>query len=283
MQPFKIDFHVHITALEISNNWQAYAEKDEHFRLLSSSPHNKFVTAEEVIEELDKNGIDKAVVFGFAFQDQSLCRESNNYVLDAVKKFPDRLIGFACISPLRNGMERELERCFEAGMLGVGELFPDGQGFKIDNQKDVFKLSALCQEKNMPILMHVNEPLGHYYPGKTETSLKEAYAFAENNPKLKIIYAHFGGGLCFYELMTEVRKTLSNVYYDTAAGPFLYGTDIYKAIASAGLVHKFIFGSDYPLLPIRRYLEQLDSLQLKQEDLEAILGGNAMAVFKPEI
>ena len=46
--------------------------------------------------------------------------------------------------------------------------------------------------------------------------------------------AHWGGGLPFYALMPEVEDSLSNVYFDSAASPFLYDASVFPTVA--GLV-----------------------------------------------
>ena len=63
----KIDFHVHITPPDIIKDWEKIAQ-GSLISSLSESPVNKFATADDVIEELESSGVDKAVVFGFAFK-----------------------------------------------------------------------------------------------------------------------------------------------------------------------------------------------------------------------
>jgi predicted TIM-barrel fold metal-dependent hydrolase len=73
--------------------------------------------------------------------------------------------------------------------------------------------------------------------------------------------------------MPELRKKFRNVYYDTAATPFLYDNGIYRAALALDLGKKIIFGSDFPLLPPSRYMPALKTLADVERDL--ILGGNA--------
>ncbi len=277
----KIDFHVHITSPEAIKAIERYKEQDAYFNLLNASPKSKFATAEDVIEHLDANGMDRAVVFGFAFRDQGLCVETNSYVLESIKKYPNRLIGFACVNPTQKGMESELDRCLAGGIVGVGELMSEGQGYHIDDPKQMKDLTGYCHERNLPLLIHTNESLGHYYPGKTKTSINQAYSFAKNNPDLTIIFAHWGGGLCFYELMPELRKVLKNVYYDTAASPFLYTNKVYETVKTIGILDKVLFGSDYPLLPIERYIKEIGETNLTGDEKGKILGGNAQKILPP--
>jgi len=275
-----IDFHVHITPPDIIVNWQKHAEKEPYFALLSNSKHNKFATAQDVVAALEKDAVvDRAVVFGFAFRDIGLCRYVNDYVIDSAARYPDKLTGFAVVPPAEGsrGEEaaREIERCCQAGLRGVGELFPEGQGFDLENKKETSAVTGACKELGLPLLLHANEPVGHYYAGKTGVTLRQLETFVTNNQSLKIVLAHWGGGLLFYETMGEIREKLCNVYYDTAATPFLYDERIYRAVKALGLCEKVLFGSDFPLLPQARYLDGLEKSGLFSEDKQLILGENA--------
>jgi predicted TIM-barrel fold metal-dependent hydrolase len=273
----KIDFHVHVTPPEISANWQKYAEKEPYFALLSNAPHNRFANAEDIIAALNESGFDHAVVFGFAFRDLGLCRLVNDYVIEKVRQFPDRLIGFISVSPNAAGMEQEIERCHSAGLKGIGEIYPDGQGFAIDDEKETRTLIGVCRERNIPLIVHTNESVGHSYIGKNKIGLEKIERFIENSQGLRVVLAHWGGGLLFYEAMPELREKFRDVYYDTAVTPFLYDANIYRAALALGLAEKIIFGSDFPLLPPSRYLPPLESLPDNERSL--ILGGNAQRLL----
>jgi predicted TIM-barrel fold metal-dependent hydrolase len=271
----RIDFHVHITPPDISAAWQKYAEKEPYFALLCQSRQNKFASAEETAASLDASGFSRAVVFGFAFRDMGLCRYVNDYVIEKIQAFPGKLLGFMAVPPGDKNVEKEIDRCCSAGLIGAGELFPEGQGFDPGEPDDTARFSAACKERGIPVLLHINEPVGHYYPGKTDTSLRRIERFIENNPGLRIVLAHWGGGLFLYEAMPELREKFRDVYYDTAASPLLYDSRIYRAAAALGITEKILFGSDFPLLSWTRCVDALVSSGLSAEDQEGILGVNA--------
>ena len=278
----KIDVHVHITPPDLIKDWEQYSVKEPYFRMLSESPVNKFATAEQAVEALEADGFDMGVAFGFGFQDMGLCRYVNDYVIEKTREFPDRLIGFSVVVPQHPDTEREVIRCYENGLRGIGEIFPEGQEFALESAEEMAPFASLCTELDIPVLLHLNEPVGHYYAGKTKTSLWQAEQFARNFPRLDIIYAHWGGGLFFYELMRGVSRTLTNVYYDTAASVFLYGHKVYNVVKTLGLTDKILFGSDYPLLPLSRYFRDFDRSELTEEEKVAILGGNARRLLRIE-
>lgn len=271
----KIDFHVHVTPPDVIKDWKKIAEREDYFKLLSESPVNKFATADDVVKELESSGVDKAVTFGFAFRDMGLCRYVNDYVAEAIKKYPHKLIGYMVVTPTAPDLEKEIDRCLALGLKGVGEIFPQGQGFDIADPKEMSNLANLCIERDIPLIIHTNEPVGHYYCGKTDTTPQRASAFAQNFPDIKVIFAHWGGGLLFYELMPEIRRQNQNVYYDIAASPLLYDKNIYKAASDIKVLDKVLFGSDYPLLPMKRYLREISEAGLSQEEQALINGENA--------
>jgi predicted TIM-barrel fold metal-dependent hydrolase len=70
---------------------------------------------------------------------------------------------------------------------------------------------------------------------------------ASQHPKLKMILAHWGGGLPFFEQNPRIRKILANVAYDCAASPLMYEPEIFRRMIDLVGIEKLIFGSDYPL------------------------------------
>ena len=91
-----IDIHTHIFPPSVKEKREDFFGENS-FRLLYSDRKSKIITAEEIIDAMDENGIDKSVVFGFPWKEEKNYRMNNDYVIEAVKRFPDRLIGFACV------------------------------------------------------------------------------------------------------------------------------------------------------------------------------------------
>ena len=79
----------------------------------------------------------------------------------------------------------------------------------------------------------------------------------------------------FYALMPEVEESLSNVYFDSAASPFLYSASVFPTVAALAGVERMLLGSDYPLLRARWLIDEARRTVAPEDDLAAILGGNA--------
>jgi predicted TIM-barrel fold metal-dependent hydrolase len=132
----------------------------------------------------------------------------------------------------------------------------------------------------LPLLVHSTEPVGHDYPGKDLVTPAVLETFIGQLPGVTVICAHWGGGLPFYTLMPEVKKAFAHVYYDSAASPFLYNSQVYGAVATLAGKDKVLFGSDYPLISQKRQLDEINALEMDAADKELLLGGNAAKLFK---
>ncbi len=110
-----IDFHVHLFSKDIRENRSAYFPSEPAFRLLYDSPKSRIVGAEETIRMMDEEGVDKAVVFGFPWQDAEIFKKENDYIMEAVHRYPERLIGLACFDALNPKAAWETEDAWPTG------------------------------------------------------------------------------------------------------------------------------------------------------------------------
>ena len=280
MREMIIDFHTHVVPPKIKEGRAEYLGRDTCFSLLYAEPKAKLITAEELVTAMDEYEIDKSVILNLGWTSHELCVETNNYILEAIAHYPERLIGFCVIQPSAGDKAiKELERCALNGAKGIGEIRPDVQGFDFRDSSIMKPVIEATIEHNLVFLTHASEPVGHQYFGKGSITPEVIYPLILNFPNLKLVCAHWGGGLPFYALMPEVDKALSNVYFDTAATPFLYKPQIFKQVADITGSDKILFGSDYPLMSPRRVIDQLESVELSQKDRAAILGGNAQKLL----
>jgi len=271
-----IDCHAHIFPRWIREKRETCFPSEPAFRLLYESPKSRMAGADEIVSAMDEDGVDRSVVFGFPWKDPDIARRHNDYILSAVEKYPRRLSGFCCVDPYSEGSAAEAARCLDSGLRGVGELAFYGSGISEDILERLGDIMALCRERDLPVMIHTNECVGHAYPGKAPISLEEIYALVKAFPENRIILAHWGGGIFFFNLLKkEVRETLANVYFDTAASPFLYHPDIYATAVQLAGVDKVLFGSDFPLIRPARYFKEMTSSGLPKADMDRICGENA--------
>ena len=275
-----IDFHTHIFPPQMKKDRSKYIDSDSCFAILYSSPEAKLATADELIASMDKEGIDISVIANYGWTTHELCVETNDYILESIARYPERLIGFCTVQPqsLQAALD-EIERCVRGGIRGVGEMRPDMQLLDLGDEEVMDPFVEVITKHNLVLLTHASEPVGHQYPGKGAVTPELLYPFITSYPDLTLVCAHWGGGLPFYALMPEVKKAMSNVFFDTAASPFLYSPQIYNQAIQLVGADKILFGSDYPLLAQSRLLKEIGALDLPEETKGLILSGNAQKLL----
>jgi len=271
-----IDFHTHIFPKHIRENREKYFPSEPAFKLLYDLPGSKLVGAKEIVAAMDEHGVDKSVVFGFPWTHKTVFQRHNDYIMEAVERYPDRLIGLCCFDPLNSAAVSETVRCLEGGLSGIGEIAFYESGIEETALNMLTPLMEICLDKDLLFLLHTNEPVGHMYPGKTPNTLKQIYNLITRFSKNKIVLAHWGGGIFFFNLLKkDVQERLKNVYFDTAASPFLYRPEIYRYATEIAGLDKILFGSDFPLLTPARYFEAMENTGLSKDQIESICGKNA--------
>ncbi len=271
-----VDFHTHVFSPRVCANRDYYLKKDPFFGALYRNPKTKLVTADELVASMDMAGVDISVICGFGWTEQELCDEANDYVLEVIDRFPQRLIGFCAVQPKAGARAvAEVKRCAHGGMRGIGELMPDGQDYSLNDFQLLDPILEVAREHRLCVLTHTSEPIGHNYPGKGRTTPDITYDFASRFADVPIVCAHWGGGLPFYHLIPEIDEALPNEFYDTAASVLVHWPDIFSQVPKMVGAGRVLFGSDYPLLSQSRFIRRVTALELPESVLGLILGQNA--------
>lgn len=271
-----VDAHCHILPPSFAERRRDLAARDATFAAILANPAARIADAPGLLRAMSRDGVDHAVAMGMGWADYEVAVEANDCLIEAVADNPSRITGFVSVNPAwGDAAVDEAQRCSAAGLRGIGELHPDTQGIDITDAAEMSPLMDFARSRDLPVLLHCSEPVGHQYPGKGKTTPDKVLRLIENFPDNTIICAHWGGGLPFYGLMPEVGAALRNVYFDSAASPFLYRPGIYRTAADAVGADRILFASDYPLMPHSRPLSELAGLSLPESHRRLILGGNA--------
>lgn len=274
-----IDAHVHIFPPVMANEREHFFANEPEFKALYDSPKARLATLETVLEMLTRSQVDKAVLCGFPWRNEALFKRHNDYLAEARAAYPDKFAALGAFHTNAAKAEAEAERCLELGLNGLGELAFYNETPDADMLKRLEPIMGLYAKVALPVLLHANEPIGHAYPGKSNAEISYYYNFCKKFPQNRIILAHWGGGLIFYLLLKrETRETLQNIWFDTAALPYLYTSNVYEICNLVGH-EKIMFGSDYPLLEPARYIDAIMASNITVEAQNAILSVNAKKLF----
>jgi predicted TIM-barrel fold metal-dependent hydrolase len=120
--------------------------------------------------------------------------------------------------------------------------------------------------------------VGHAYAGKAggyEAGV--LWRLLEERPALRVIAAHWGGGLPFFALMPELRAHIDagRLAFDTAASSYLYEPRVFEVVTGLLGNRGVLWGSDFPLRDQARDRAEAEAALGSDEAREAVLGGNA--------
>jgi len=226
------------------------------------------IYTDEVIRMADRAGFDKI----FATDTIALkydMLEGNAQLAKDMKRYPDRIIGYASISSARftRAAVDEVKKCAEVyGMRGLKMSHQVvGRGsydlMVTINEPAMYPIIAAAAEYDMLILAH--------------STPEECAGILDAVPNAKILMAHSGGcptALGDWFRAIEVAKHYPNLYLDTASSQADMGY-IEAMVAGVG-AEQVIFGTDMPLIDPFFGLAKITGANLTQQQKDLILGGN---------
>ncbi|MEZ4563058.1 MAG: amidohydrolase family protein [Thermomicrobiales bacterium] len=280
-----IDAHTHVFPPAWVADRSGHVARDRWFGELYEAPTARMIDAQQLLTSMDEAGVSQAVMCGWPWRDPAHCREHNDYLAEASRASGGRLAWLGIINPAERNAAAEAERCIDHGASGLGELNADAQGFSLEDAALFPDVATVLREAERPVLLHASEPLGHHYPGKGTATPERLLAFVAAHPDLTIVFAHWGGGLPFYELMPEVAARSWKVLYDTAASTYLYRPAVFRAVLDVVGPERVLWGSDHPVLGMGRFLRRsLRDSNVTDQEMPLVFAENAARVYHlPEI
>ena len=201
--------------------------------------------------------VDKSIVLGF--KSRYLHAEiPNRYVSEYVRRYPQKLIGFAGVDPTEEGVLEEVHAAKEDLRLQGLTVSPANQDFHPADSRamDVY---AAAEKLGMPILVH---PSGQFSE-RSKLEYGRPYVLdevARSFPNLRIVIAQLGQPW-IEETITMLGKH-PHVFADVS-GLLGRNWQAYNALVSAyqhGVIDKLLFGSDFPYTSADECIEALYSI-----------------------
>lgn len=279
--PVIVDAHTHAFPPQWIADRVDHCRRDRWFGDLYEAPSAKMIDAVELVSAMNSAGVTLAIACGWPWLDPGLCREHNDYLADAANASSGRLSWLGIVAPASPDAAVEVERCLALGASGIGELNADAQGVDIAQPGLLADVVAVLTAADRPLLLHASEPVGHRYPGKGTATPDRLLSFLAANPDLRVVLAHWGGGLPFYELMPEVAALTRNVVYDTAASSYLYRPGVFRTVLDITGRERVLWASDHPVLGMGKFLQRTRRLAaIHPDEWALVMSDNARRVYR---
>ena len=299
-----------------------------NYRVMDPERPNPLVDlGEGRLKRMDEAGIDMQVLsISFpgvelfdAADGTAMAKSINDELSSAVKRYPERIAGFAAIAPqdpyrAADELERAVVKLGLKGAVVNGHI----RGEYLDDQK-YWVIFERAEKLDVPIYIHPKMPspdmIKPYltYPGLASAMLgfaAEASLHAmrlilsgvfDKFPGLKIILGHLGEALPFWLWRIDSRweeekraDPLSAAYYKnyrkTPAQCFkenfcvtlsgMYWEPALQFVCSVLGSDKVMFATDYPYESSKLASEFIESVQLSNTDKEKICHGNLERILK---
>jgi predicted TIM-barrel fold metal-dependent hydrolase len=246
-KPFILDAHTHVGASYLTCYFT-----------------DKRWTVEDLIREMDRCGVDMACVSGGGLPHE--IKQMNRQALEAVKRYPDRLIGFVRLSPKFSDVLEDIDYYIrDQGFRGI-KLHPNQDGYCLLKEPVLDLIYQKAAKYQVPVLIH---------SGSEPWSVAGMFADqAEMFPETTFIMAH--SGLRNDKHVYESARRVKNIILETSIGgvssPRAFGKD------------RVVYGSDWPTTSMRSELQEVFVLwnagHLTEEEALDILGESMVRILR---
>ena len=222
------------------------------------------ITEEDFINTMDRHGIDKACVNYWSIQSDT----GNDEIEAFARRYPERIIGFACIIPLwYQTATQEVDRAVRnLNMKGL-KIHPAANSFHA-NSPLVYPVVEKAIEYDIPMLFH---------SGHDEYSHPHNLGdLAQRYPEAKFIMGHIGEEAIFAAI--EVARQYENIWVDTTGSLNLYHI-LHRVIDRIG-EDRIVFGTDFVALNPAPEIAKVRNVDLTDRQVAKIMGENAAKLLK---
>lgn len=220
-----------------------------------------------------------AVIFDVDSETRTGIKISNADTAAWAKKYPDTLIGFGSVDPWKGRVAvDEVRRCAESGLRGM--KFQQATQAFCPTDPRFFPIYEACLALDLPVLFHTGTTaIGAGEPGGRGLHLEYCRPIpyiddlAARYPELRIIMAH--PAWPWHDEQLAVVRHKANVYMDLSGWAPKYFPASVVQYANTLIQDKVFFGSDFPVLSPKRWLQEFADLPIKESVRGKILLQNA--------
>ena len=214
------------------------------------------LSPEKVVEPARQAGVQMSVTFPVTYPTY---REANREIAEAVRRYPQELLGFARLNPTTSDAMDELADAARLGLRGL-KLHHGCDGFDLLDRR-VHETLEHCADLRWPVVFHS----GGAVPALIE--------LARAHPRTPIVCGHMGGLWDWPAARQAIAaaREMENVYLETSAMLVIWMVEE----AAAAVPEQVLFGSDAPAMHPRVEMEKILVARMTTEARELILGVNA--------
>lgn len=274
-----IDAWVNIFPEAFAQRWAAQDEQATAVQLFGSDLA-KGPSVESLIEEMDRAGIDRAVLTA-GLSDPERIHRKGGYAAEDFLAIAEEHPGRFWVSAAVDRATRPLENCARVRELAAHRAFVALRVTPLVEQYDAnhrlyYPVYATCAEEGIPVSVNVG------VPGPAVRSRCQDPVLLEDIlidfPSLTVIGAHMGHPyealLIQYMLKWPQLHLMTSAYLAKYMDPAMV-----SFMDSSRGRGRLLFASDHPVLPAGRALEAAKQLDLSDEAMAEFLGGAAARVF----
>lgn len=242
-------------------------ERIKRFKKIDAHSHvgyfgswsNVGITPEELIQQMDEYNVEKSVISTYPIGES----------IEAVDKYPDRLVGAAWVNPMETGAVDIIRDAVKNhGFLAI-KLHPLSHAY-LANDECVFPIAELAQELDIPLMIHTGHP-----PFSLPWSVAQ---LADRYPGVTMVQIHMGHGNGMYvQSAIDMAKKYPNLYLETSGMPM--HTKIREAYQEVG-AHRIMWGLDAPFHHPTVEMQRTIVSGLTDSQLEDVFYNNAKKLLK---
>lgn len=245
-----------------------YTIVDCHCHL--GSYYNFYIPApspSDMIKSMDNMNVSKACISSHMSLSSDIVR-GNSFMLETVKKHPDRFIGFFTYNPhFPELMKSEIPKHFQnPGVRGI-KIHQGTHSTTLKNPSYRF-IYDFANKYRLPIMIHT-------WSMETIKNIEEISAEYTN---AIFIMGHFGAIPNNMRYAAGVIKSRKNVYGDTTVS-MMMEQNIEWLVEIAG-ENKVMYGTDMPFIDPRVCLGRILHADISEGAREKVLGRNIMNILK---
>ena len=229
--------------------------------------------ADGCLAEMERCGIDRAVIMGLPWMSAEACEQNNRYIASVAREHAGRFTGLGVLPPPEGrDAAGEVRRLVEVHGLRGLKVIPSWQGYRLDDPVFEPWLDA-CEAHDLVLFPHTDHAFRSPEGSDTVASL---YEVARRHPELRILAPHLGGMLCLYALHEPVAAALGRMLF---VGSVPLTMKMVRFAWECVGPERIAFGTDFPFNPShdqKTPLAELCELGLPRADLERIAGLNVL-------